>query len=56
MKNWKLKNVYDKFYTDKARKIVEGRRKACIDFYESMYNEVDTIHMKGVFLLKEITV
>jgi uncharacterized domain HDIG len=54
--NWKLKNIYDKFYTDKAKGIAEGRRKACIDFYESMYNEVDVIHKKGVSILKDIIV
>lgn len=51
--NWKLKNVYDKFYTSKAKIIAEERRKASIDFYESMYNEVDAIHKKGFSLLKE---
>lgn len=51
--NWKLKNVYNKFYTSKAKIIAEERRKASIDFYESMYNEVDAVHKKGLSLLKE---
>jgi len=51
--SWKLKNVYDKFYTSKAKIIADGRRKAGIDFYESMYNEVDAVHKKGAFLLLE---
>jgi uncharacterized protein len=49
--NWKLKNVYDKFFTDRAKVIAEGRRKASIDFYESMYNEVKTTHQVGLRLL-----
>ena len=51
--NWKLKNVYDKFYTSKAKIIAGERRKASIDFYESIYNEVDTMLKKGISLLKE---
>lgn len=51
--NWKLKNVYDKFYTDRAKVIAEERRKASIDFYESMYKEVHETHKKGVRLLRD---
>ena len=50
--NWKLKNVYDKFYTDRARMIAEERRKASVDFYENMLNEVCMTHKTGVLLLK----
>jgi uncharacterized protein len=51
--NWKLKHVYDKFFTDRARIIAEKRRTASIDFYKSMYNEVYTTHENGRILLKE---
>ena len=51
--NWKLKKVYDTFYTSKAKTIAEERRIASIDFYESMYKEVDAVHKKGLSLLKE---
>ncbi|NJD03466.1 MAG: HD domain-containing protein [Ruminiclostridium sp.] len=52
--NWKLKNVYDKFFTNKAKMIAEERRKASIDFYESMFDEVDKVHKKGISLLMKI--
>ena len=51
--NWKLKKVYDKFFTSRAKTLAEGRRRASIDFYESMYNEVGDTHKKGIILLKE---
>ncbi len=51
--NWKLKHVYDKFFTDRAKEIAEKRRKASIDFFENMYNEVYTTHENGKILLKE---
>ena len=50
---YKLKNVYDKFYTDRAREIAERRRKASIDFYESMFREVNETHSTGLPLLQE---
>jgi len=51
--NWKLKNVYGKFYTEKAEKIAETRRKASVDFYESMLAEVETTHRIGMRRLSE---
>jgi len=46
--NWKLKNVYDKFFTSHAKIIAEGRKKASVEFYENMYKEVKTIHKTGL--------
>ena len=51
--NWKLKNVYDKFYTSHAKVIAEERRKASIDFYEQMYKEANSTHQAGLGLLKD---
>jgi uncharacterized protein len=51
--NWKLKNIYDKFYTNSARLIAEERRKSSIEFYENIYNEVCLTHQKGLCLLKD---
>ncbi len=51
--NWKLKHIYDTFFTNKAMRIAQWRQKASIDFYESMHNEVFAIHKKGISLLKE---
>lgn len=49
--NWKLKRVYDKFYTNRAKIIAEGRRRASINFYENMYSEVVSTHKTGLQLL-----
>lgn len=52
--NYKLKHVYDRFYTEKARTIAEGRRKAAISFYNSLYDEVNSTHKIGVKLLNNM--
>jgi len=49
--NWKLKHIYDKFYTDRAKEIAKERQRASISFYESMYKEVRSIHKTGLHLL-----
>ena len=38
--NFKLKNVYGSFYTNRAKEIAAKRQKAAMDFYDSLYNEV----------------
>ena len=52
--NWKLKAVYDKFFTNRAKTIAEERRKASIEFYESMYKEVASTHKNGMRLLNSL--
>jgi uncharacterized protein len=49
--HWKLKCVYDKFYTKRAKEIAEERRRASISFLESMLNEVISTHKTGQQLL-----
>ena len=51
--DYKLKNIYDIFYTEKGKIIAEERKKACTDFYESLYNEVSIVHENGKKSLKE---
>ena len=51
--NWKLKNVYDKFYTDRAKITAEEHRKASVEFYENIYSEVCLTHQKGMLLLND---
>ncbi|HYE11437.1 MAG TPA: hypothetical protein VEF53_14805, partial [Patescibacteria group bacterium] len=51
--NWKLKNIYDKFYTDHAGKIAEERRKASVEFYDNIYAEVCMTQQKGLDLLND---
>ena len=42
-----------RLFTIRAKKIADERRKASIDFYESMYYEVCSTHEKGNDLLKD---
>lgn len=50
--NFKLKNVYDRFYTDMARIIAESRRSAAESFFNSIFDEVASTLNTGVNLLK----
>lgn len=52
--NWKLKNVYDKFFTNRAKEIAEKRKKISIDFYESMYKEVSSVYKTGFHVLDNL--
>lgn len=45
---WKLKKVYDTFYTERARQLAEGRREAAVAFYRSMVTEVTDTHRTGM--------
>jgi len=45
--NWKLKNVYGKFYTRKAEQMAENRRDAATTFYRNLLDEVKDIHQTG---------
>ncbi|MDR0838141.1 MAG: HD domain-containing protein [Oscillospiraceae bacterium] len=37
---FKLENIYDRFYTDRAKEIAAERQKSAISFYNSMLSEV----------------
>ena len=50
--NFKLKKVYDNFFTAKARIIAESRRSAAVSFYHNLCNEVTSTHITGMELLK----
>jgi uncharacterized protein len=39
--NYKLKNVYDGFYTDRAKAIAAVRRKTAGDFYDRLFQEIN---------------
>ncbi len=52
--NFKLKNIYDGFYTEKAREIACGRKEAAMRFYESMLEEVVSTYQKGNLKLKNV--
>ena len=48
--NFKLKGVYDKFFTTRANEIAARRRQAAIDFYNSLYAEISQNYDSGVEL------
>jgi len=52
--NFKLANVYDKFFTGRAKEIADERKKASAGFYKNMVNEVSSIHQIGLQLLKNV--
>ena len=52
--NYKLKNVYKAFYTERAKEIAVKRRKAAIRFYKRLYAEVTENYDNGVRLREEL--
>lgn len=52
--NFKLKNLYDKFFTEKGKEVAETRRAAAKLFYDSFYAEVDNTYKNGKCLLDKI--
>lgn len=52
--NFKLKNLYDKFFTERGKEIAETRRAAAKAFYDSLYAEVDDTYKNGECLLNKI--
>ena len=46
--NYKLKKVYNAFYTDRAKEIAKERQKTAIDFYNGLLSEVMNNHEKGL--------
>ena len=45
--NYKLKNVYNAFFTKRAKEIAAKRQQAAINFYNSLYNEVSDNYKHG---------
>ena len=45
--NFKLKNVYDSFYTARAKEIAKKRRWAAVDFYNSLHAEITENYVNG---------
>lgn len=52
--HFKLKNLYDRFYTKMGREIAEKRRAAAKIFYEKLYEEVENTYVSGKRLLMEL--
>jgi uncharacterized protein len=45
--NFKLKNIYNKFYTARAKEISAGREQTARNFYEAVVREIKEVHATG---------
>lgn len=45
--HFKLKNLYDRFYTDTGREMAQKRKKTAEDFYNALYEEVAPGYASG---------
>ena len=45
--NYKLKNVYDSFFTDRARAIALNRQRTAVDFYNGLFKEITQNYENG---------
>lgn len=52
--NWKLRKIYDSFYTEHAKKIAAKNKKAGDDFYHAILNEVDENRRNAAHLLSQL--
>lgn len=44
---FKLENLYSKFYTMKAKELAEKRRRIAAEFYDCLYQEVNSSYQSG---------
>lgn len=49
---YKLENVYDKFYTQRAKKVAAEREKPAKIFWEALYGTASQLHERGRQLLE----
>jgi len=54
--NYKLKNLYDAFYTQRAKAIAAERQKTAVDFYNSLVEEISGNSKNGLERLSEVLV
>ena len=54
--NYKLKNLYDAFYTQRAKEIAADRQKTAVDFYNSLVEEISGNSKNGLDRLSEALV
>lgn len=52
--NFKLKKIYDSFYTEKAKKMSHNRKISAEVFYDNMYREAIEAHEIGENILNKI--
>lgn len=51
---YKLENVYEKFYTSKGKEIAYERKHSAVEFYNSLYREVNASYKYGREQLENI--
>lgn len=51
---YKLENLYSHFYTEKATEMAGERRRAAVDYYNSLYREVSASYRNGMEELEEL--
>ncbi len=54
--HYKLKKVYQAFYTDRARRLAEEHRKNAEAFYHALFSEIDSNRKTGARKLEEILI
>jgi len=52
--NYKLKNVYDSLYTERAKEIAIKRQKTAADFYDGLFAEISDNYEYGRAKLREV--
>lgn len=52
--HFKLKKLYDRFYTAEGKEMAASREKTSREFYERMYKEVADTHVRGLQILEEM--
>ena len=51
---FKLENLYGKFFTERGKELAEGRRRAAVDFYNSLLSEVRSEYAIGAKMLERV--
>lgn len=51
---YKLENLYSNFYTEKATTIAKERQRIAIEFYNSLYQEVNSSYQNGINRLNNL--
>lgn len=51
---FKLERIYSRFYTAEGKRMAEKRRQTAVDFYDSLFSEVNDSYRNGQDILKEV--
>jgi uncharacterized protein len=46
--NFKLKKIYEAFYTRRAKEMAQQRQQAAVDFYHSLYDEIASLYLTSI--------